>query len=69
MNNFIKLFIIIQNQRNKETVNNIKGVNSLPLGSSITSKGVNFSLIATNAEYIEILLFDKEDSISSKKNI
>jgi len=37
-----------------------------PLGSSLTSLGVNFSLIATNAEYIEILLFEKEDSISPK---
>ncbi len=35
-----------------------------PLGSSLTSKGVNFSLIATNAEYVEILLFEKEDSDS-----
>ena len=35
-----------------------------PLGSSITSTGVNFSLIATNAEYVEILLFEKEYSIS-----
>ena len=39
----------------------------LPLGSSITSKGVNFSLIATNAEYIEILLFEKEDAVLPKK--
>ena len=38
----------------------------LPLGSSITSEGVNFSLIATNAEYIEILLFEKEDSVTPK---
>ena len=38
-----------------------------PLGSSLTSKGVNFSLIATNAEYVEILLFEKEDSISPKR--
>ena len=37
--------------------------NPFPLGSSLTSKGVNFSLIATNAEYVEILLFEKEDSI------
>ena len=37
-----------------------------PLGSSLTSKGVNFSLIATNAEYVEILLFEKEDSIFPK---
>ena len=37
-----------------------------PLGSSLTSKGVNFSLIATNAEYVEILLFEKEDSITPK---
>ena len=39
----------------------------LPLGSSITSKGVNFSLIASNAEYIEILLFDNEDAVAPKK--
>ena len=38
----------------------------LPLGSSLTSQGVNFSLIATSAEYVEILLFEKEDSISPK---
>ena len=37
-----------------------------PLGSSLTSQGVNFSLIATNAEYVEILLFEKEDSIFPK---
>ncbi|KGF91640.1 MULTISPECIES: glycogen debranching protein [Prochlorococcus] len=37
-----------------------------PLGSSLTSQGVNFSLIATNAEYVEILLFEKEDSICPK---
>ena len=39
----------------------------LPLGSSVTSQGVNFSLIATNAEYVEILLFEKDDSILPKK--
>ena len=37
-----------------------------PLGSSLTSQGVNFSVVATNAEYVEILLFEKEDSISPK---
>ena len=37
-----------------------------PLGSSLTSQGVNFSLIATSAEYVEILLFEKEDSIFPK---
>ena len=37
-----------------------------PLGSSLTSQGVNFSLVATNAEYVEILLFEKEDSIYPK---
>ena len=37
-----------------------------PLGSSLTSQGINFSLVATNAEYVEILLFEKEDSISPK---
>ena len=36
------------------------------MGSSITSEGVNFSLIATNAEYIEILLFEKEDAVAPK---
>ncbi len=40
--------------------------NPLPLGSSLTSQGVNFSLVATNAEYVEILLFEKEDSIYPK---
>ena len=40
--------------------------NPFPLGSSLTSQGVNFSLIATNAEYVEILLFEQEDSISPK---
>ena len=47
-------------------MNNIKVGTPLPLGSSITSEGVNFSLIATNAEYVEILLFEKEDSVSPK---
>ncbi len=37
-----------------------------PLGSSLTSRGINFSLVATNAEYVEILLFEKEDSITPK---
>ncbi len=37
-----------------------------PLGSSLTSQGVNFSLVATNAEYVEILLFEEEGSISPK---
>ena len=37
-----------------------------PLGSSLTSQGVNFSLVATNAEYVEILLFEKEGSITPK---
>ncbi len=40
--------------------------NPFPLGSSLTSQGVNFSLVATNAEYVEILLFEKEDSIFPK---
>ncbi|MBO6979462.1 MAG: glycogen-debranching protein [Prochlorococcus marinus XMU1428] len=44
----------------------IKKGKPFPLGSSLTSEGVNFSLIATNAEYVEILLFEKEDSISPK---
>jgi len=47
-------------------VNDIKVGNPLPLGSSITSEGVNFSLVATNAEYIEILLFEKEDAVAPK---
>ena len=37
-----------------------------PLGSSLTSQGINFSLVATNAEYVEILLFEKGDSIYPK---
>ena len=44
-------------------MNNVKRGSPLPLGSSLTSKGVNFSLIATNAEYIEILLFETENSV------
>ena len=47
-------------------MNNINRGKPLPLGSTITSKGVNFSLIATNAEYIEILVFEKEDAVSPK---
>ena len=47
-------------------MNEIKVGKPLPLGSSITSGGVNFSLIATNAEYIEILLFEEEDSVTPK---
>ena len=35
-----------------------------PLGSQITPKGVNFSLVATNAKFIEILIFKNEDSLS-----
>ncbi len=45
---------------------NINKGKPFPLGSSLTSQGVNFSLIATNAEYVEILLFEEEDSISPK---
>ena len=45
---------------------NINKGNPFPLGSSLTSQGVNFSLIASNAEYVEILLFEKEDSIAPK---
>ena len=48
-------------------MNNINKCTPFPLGSSLTSQGVNFSLIATNAEYVEILLFEKEDSISPKR--
>ena len=43
---------------------NINKGNPFPLGSSLTTQGVNFSLVATNAEFVEILLFDKEDSVS-----
>ena len=48
-------------------MNNISIGSPLPLGSSITPKGVNFSLAATNAEYVEILLFDKEDDAVPEK--
>ena len=39
---------------------------ALPLGSSITANGVNFSLIATNAEYVEILIYEQENSVLPK---
>ena len=48
-------------------MNDISIGKPLPLGSSITLEGVNFSLIATNAEYVEILLFEEENSINPKK--
>ncbi len=47
-------------------MNDINKGKPFPLGSSLTPQGVNFSLVATNAEYVEILLFEKEDSISPK---
>jgi len=50
-------------------VNNINKGNPFPLGSSQTAQGVNFSLIATNAEYVEILLFEQEDSAFPKSII
>jgi len=40
--------------------------NPFPLGSSVTKNGVNFSLVATNADYIEILIFENKDSIKPK---
>ncbi len=40
-----------------------------PLGSTLTTNGVNFCLAATNAELVEILIFDEEDSISPKFTI
>lgn len=45
---------------------NINKGKPLPLGSSITSNGVNFSLVATNAKYIEILIFEKENDVLPK---
>ena len=56
----------IPNKTNQEKVNDLNIGKPLPLGSSITSKGVNFSIIASNAKYIEILLFETEDAISPK---
>ena len=47
-------------------MNHINKGKPFPLGSSLTPKGVNFSLVATNAEYVEILLFEKEDSVTPK---
>ena len=47
-------------------MNHIQKGSPYPLGSSLTTKGVNFSLVATNAEYVEILLFEGEESISPK---
>ena len=37
-----------------------------PLGSSITKLGVNFSIIATNADFIEILIFEEKNSTHPK---
>ena len=34
-----------------------------PLGSKVTRKGVNFSLVAPNAKFVEILIFEKKDSL------
>ena len=34
----------------------------IPLGSSITAEGVNFSIVASNAEYVEILIFNNKNS-------
>ncbi len=48
-------------------MNHIDKGTPLPLGSSVTSRGVNFSLIATNAEYVEILLFDTEVATTPKE--
>ena len=50
-------------------MNHIYKGNPFPLGSTQTAQGVNFSLIATNAEYVEILLFENEDSALPKKII
>ena len=47
-------------------MNHINKGSPFPLGSTITEQGVNFSLIATNAEYVEILLFENEDSALPK---
>ncbi len=40
--------------------------NLMPLGSIPTKTGVNFSIVATNAEYIEILIFENEYSTTPK---
>ena len=33
-----------------------------PLGSSVTKNGVNFSFVATEAKFVEILIFEREES-------
>ncbi|ABX09307.1 glycogen debranching protein [Prochlorococcus marinus] len=38
-----------------------------PLGSSITSRGVNFSVASPEASYIELLIFKNEDDLQPKK--
>ena len=38
--------------------------NPSPLGSSITDNGVNFSVIASNAEFIELLIFDSKNAVN-----
>ena len=36
--------------------------NPLPLGSSLTERGVNFSIVATKADFIEILIFNDKNA-------
>ena len=40
--------------------------NPLPLGSSLTERGVNFSIVATKADFIEILIFNDKNASKPK---
>ena len=43
--------------------------NPWPLGSSITTEGVNFSIAAPNASLLELLIFENEDDIEPIESI
>ena len=47
-------------------VNEINKGTPHPLGSVITNKGVNFSIVASNADLVEILIFEHSDSNTPK---
>ena len=47
----------------------IKAGSAWPLGSSITTNGVNFSIAAPQAKKVEILIFNSEDDDEAKEEI
>ena len=40
-----------------------------PLGSSVTPNGVNFSIAAPKASYVELLIFHNDDDDHAKETI